>query len=178
MTIISAKLKEKSGAASVLVVLVMIVFITLGLLAMVVANSNYQLSQKTLAAEKDYYSLDSEAENIISQLDSSLITVQESAGTDEDEYFRQAIDVLIKWGKEHPEYAASYIVPALLSSIPQDNLNGYFEFTVGDEKSSLKVQLTPVLDPVDPSKRYDIQCWQKINQQFEYGDSDDIMLID
>ena len=172
---IIAELKDNTGAASVLVVLIMIVFITLGLLAMVFANSNYQLARKTYAAERDYYTLDRQAETILSEIDALLIPL-EAKTEDNHAYSKLAIDALIKWGKSNPGYGAAFVEPALSSAIPKQTPGGYFEFTVGDKDSSLKVQIKPVLDPSDPAKRYEILRWQKINQKFAYNNSDDILI--
>jgi|GEM_PF-917615 len=72
LTFIKEKLKEQEGAASVMVVLMMIVLATLGAFAVISAQVNYKLSNRVLESNQVYYELDSRGEDFLAVVDSAL----------------------------------------------------------------------------------------------------------
>ena len=169
------KLKDNSGAASILVVLLMIVFITLGLLAMVFANSNYKLAQKTADNEQTYYALDSDAEVVLAEIDSLLIPIAKAAGNDTDEYIPLSTNTLIEWINNHPEYQGKYVSEKALSSLPQEKPPDYCFLTIGIDQQYLEIGIAPLDPALNQGKRYDIVLWQKKNTSFNY---DEEIIID
>ena len=172
---LSEILKENSGAASILVVLLMIVFITLGLSAMVFANSNYKLAQKTMETEKAYYALDSEAETVLAEIDSILIPVENTSGNDAAKYRSLASEALFDWIDKHPEYQGEYVSEAMLSSLSQEKQEDYCRFTIGTDDLYLEIGIAPLYPPLNQGKRYGIVCWQKKSAPFNF---DDKIIID
>ena len=172
--------KDNNGAASVLVILVMIVLITLGLLAMVFANSNYKLAQKTLAVEEAYYSLDSEAETVVAEIDSLLIPIASEAGLDAASYEHKAAEALIEWTLANPRYQGEYISEAILSSVPQGAVMDYCRFIVGEEDNYLEIKIAPLFPGGHQEQRYQILSWQKKNSTFSYEEEiiEDEIIID
>jgi len=74
------KNKKKSGAASVLVVFMMLVLVTLGAFAIASSNANFRLSRRAVSWNEMFYDLDSLGETYLSQIDARLAEAEASAG--------------------------------------------------------------------------------------------------
>lgn len=71
-------MKDEKGAASVLVICMMLVLVTLGTLAIASANANNRLSQRSLAWNTMYYTLDAQGEIFLSLLDGKLAAAEKA----------------------------------------------------------------------------------------------------
>ena len=70
---------ERDGAASVMVILVMIVLVTLGAFAVTSANVNYKFSQQALGWNNSFFRLDAAAEEFLAKADSLLAEAEAAA---------------------------------------------------------------------------------------------------
>jgi hypothetical protein len=73
------KNKKDAGAASVLVVFMMLVLVTLGAFAIAAANANYKLSQRALNWNAMYYDLDAAGEEYLAKIDLCLARAEAKA---------------------------------------------------------------------------------------------------
>ncbi|MDR1642963.1 MAG: hypothetical protein LBC41_15425 [Clostridiales bacterium] len=71
---------NEEGSASVLVIFMMIVLVTLGAYSIVSAHVNYSFSQKALAWNKNFYSCDLMAEEFLKDLDLALAKAEKEIG--------------------------------------------------------------------------------------------------
>ena len=92
------------GSSSVLVILIMVMLVVLGLLALMSTWSELKLARKNASWSTAYYSLDSEAEARLAELDSCLQDADESAG-----------NYIMTKDYERPE--SSYLPSALQQSV-------------------------------------------------------------
>jgi hypothetical protein len=67
------------GAASVLIVFLMLVLVTLGTFAIVSSNANWRLNQRALAWNTMYYAMDAEAEELLARIDRLLLQAEVKA---------------------------------------------------------------------------------------------------
>ena len=74
-----SKLKSERGAASVLVIFMMIILVTFGALSLTAALANLRLGSKVLSWMDGYYSLDSRAEILCAEMDSRLLLAEQAA---------------------------------------------------------------------------------------------------
>jgi hypothetical protein len=71
---------SEEGSASVLVIFMMIVLVTLGAYSRLSAHVNYSFSQKALAWNKNFYSCDLMAEEFLKDLDLALSKAEKETG--------------------------------------------------------------------------------------------------
>lgn len=69
-------MKNQKGSASVLVICVLLILVTLGALAIASANANHRLSQRSLAWNTVYYELDAQGEVFLAALDGKLAAAE------------------------------------------------------------------------------------------------------
>lgn len=63
---------DQKGAASILIIFMMLILVSLGAFAITSANANYKLSQRALEWNVMYYDLDAKGEEFLSALDEKL----------------------------------------------------------------------------------------------------------
>jgi hypothetical protein len=101
---------SKKGSASALIILVLTALTLLGVLALVTAASDFRLSQKRAAWQKDYFAVDSEAVGFQSALDIQLkqllLKHQNISGS---ELAESAALEIHKWLEQQPVQNASVI---------------------------------------------------------------------
>ena len=111
------RLKSERGAASVLVIFMMIILVTFGALSLTAALANLRLGSKVLSWMDGYYTLDSQAEVLCAEMDSRLLQAEQAAQSvltgnvlSEEEfnrqfsdvYFREATAQMGQWGGSEP----------------------------------------------------------------------------
>ncbi len=79
MKALSAWLRNRRGASSVLVIFMMIVLVVLGILAFTAAYANLSLSRKTASHLQSIYTLDDQAEECVQAVEAALISAEQRA---------------------------------------------------------------------------------------------------
>ena len=72
-------MNNNRGAASVLIVFLMLVLVTLGTFAIVSSNANWRLNQRSLAWNAMYYAMDADAETLLAKIDRVLLQAETKA---------------------------------------------------------------------------------------------------
>ncbi|MCL2707924.1 MAG: hypothetical protein FWF03_02280 [Defluviitaleaceae bacterium] len=85
--------KHNKGAASVLVIFMLLVLVTLGAFAISAANANYKLSRRAINWNEMYYGLDAKAEEMLALIDGMLAEAE-----------RDAIDYVVNEGWQNDGY--------------------------------------------------------------------------
>ncbi len=168
MGFIHLKLKDENGAASVLVILIMVVFSVLGLLAMIYAYSNYRLSQKTLAWNEEYYALDTLGEEALGEINQILFECKSSAGNGED-FSLLAGEALNTWleGKNRLIYNSWQPQPQLNKGA-EEKEEGIFGFALRGENNTLQIGLLPLYIPEKKGEYYSILNWSIKRPDYNY----------
>lgn len=159
----TTKLREEKGAASVLVILIMVVFCLLGLLAMVYAQSNYALSQKTLAWQKEYYALDAAGEAALQEIDALLQAALDEAENPQA-YSSLSQAALYRWLTE----SAPGIMPLSAEDAPSPHEEEVFAFSIEGEEKRLEIILALPYPPAHEGITHTILSWQLKQPAFVY----------
>lgn len=163
---------NQNGAASILVILLMVVFSVLGLLAMLYAHNNYSLSLKTQEWHEEYFELDGIAELLLAQMDGELTSIDRNSISTMDheakvtEYFESFALTL-------PENTKAEILPYEKGYVDQKVI----AITISGENNTLYVEILPLYSELKP---YRITAWHLLppTYTYEYDPYEDWALVD
>jgi hypothetical protein len=180
-----ASLFSNKGAASVLVVFMMIILVTFGTLSLTAALANERLGAKTVEWMTEYYTLDAQAERLCMAVDACLLSAEEAV-----------VSALPGNGFDLAYYqAARQALDAMAADMPQMEISGEgdalrVEIRLSEGEEPGDQQLTVVLGLARPVfrlvrdmagqgfwqrsedfvKRYTVLKWQQWQVSFEQND--------
>ena len=147
------------GISWILVIFILLCLVTFGVLSMVSANSDYQMSKKTADRVTAFYEASSRAQDVLKQID------QELAASFSDGSFPQS--ALAKLAKDQ-ELADSHSL-----SVSKENTISFSE-TLSDTQA-LSVSLETVQAPAQGEQLYRITCWQVVSTvEWDYEDTGEL----
>lgn len=95
------------GFSSILVVFVTITFLSFGVLSLMTSRADNKLTGKTADRNKDYYSVLSDSERFLAELDKSLSDIY-ATSTDEDSYYHSVGQYLSTDNAKFAEFTTDY----------------------------------------------------------------------
>lgn len=127
------------GFSSILLAFVMICILTFSALALITANSDYQLSHKVESNNTAYYSAEKKAYLILSEIDEALAYIYQDS-LDENDYYKKIKDNIPKISQcslteDKGQYIVSYTIPiqtdqnlavTLSLSYPANGQSGFY----------------------------------------------------
>ena len=148
-----------AGISWILVIFILLCLVTFGVLSMVSANSDYQLSKKTADRVTAYYEACSRAQGVLEQIDDTL------AGSFLDGACPQsALEKLA----ENQELTESHSL-----SVKDENTISFSEIL--SDTQALEVTLEAVQTPENGEPFYRITGWQVVTTaEWNYEDSGDL----
>lgn len=148
-----------AGISWILVIFILLCLVTFGVLSMVSANSDYQMSKKTADRLTAYYEASSKAQSVLALIDAQL-----ASSFLEGSYPDSAMDRLA----EDQELSAGHSLSVT---------GGYtisFSETLSDTQA-LNVSLEAVPSPADGEPYYKITGWQVVSTaEWNYEDSGEL----
>ncbi|HEX2947243.1 MAG TPA: hypothetical protein VHT96_14965 [Clostridia bacterium] len=137
------KLNSEKGAATVLVLCVTLILVSLGTIALFTSALNASLSGKVMNWTKEYYELDTQAEEYVKMIDQQLVAAENDA----------RIYVRDRYDKKHSGELPSEFTGATydMNSGPQAFFNGHFKdvWTKDTTSGAIEITLQDYLD--DPA---------------------------
>lgn len=155
-------LQDKTGAASILVILLMVVFSVLGLLAMIYAHNNYLLSEKTLAWHDEYYELDGVGETLLSQMALELNNIGLDSAS-YPEHIAKVEEYYANFSLTLPQNAESELIPY---SNGYDGQNA-IGINLSGENHTLYIEVLPLYGNSQGSQ-YKITAWNLKAPDYDY----------
>jgi len=149
-------LKSQKGSASVILIMVLLALAALSVLAILAARSDLGLAEKNLRWTKEYYAVDSLAEEALAQADKALRALDADT---ESVYYALAVEALLGQGftvtQENGMYCAQKDVAA-------EGLTQHIE---------IGLMLTA---PTGEDCRLRITRWRLWQQEFTYRETDPV----
>lgn len=142
------------GTCSILVIFVLLCLVTFATLSLVSANADYQLSKKNADRVKDYYEADTEAEELLGEIDACLYNLCQKERFSSEEDFLAA-------------------APAALREFQQITVSegeASFSMPLGEEQI-LYVKLTLEFPKKPGDGFYKLTHWQVMNTGSWEGDN-------
>lgn len=165
------------GSTSIIMVFVVLCLTTFGVLALVTVDGDYKLTKKTAESVTHFYEADSQAEEILAQIDSVLVAAHAEVQKLGD------LQVIDKTEKEslYQEYITKELqqIPNLtLESSSQNQIEVSYPIPI-DERQNLAVRLQ--INPYEMSQesRYTILEWvvrPGADWEYEAIEFEDIMI--
>lgn len=144
-------IRNKKGATSVLIILLMVVLMVFGLTILTTTLSNKNLSEKKQVWLNDYYQLESDVALSLAEIDFKMAEMKASVSTND------ALEILYNEQYTLYEFDGDY----------------YYDFEVSDESGEyskyIYVSLLLNMD-LDSKKNYDIVEYSETQDLFEYED--------
>lgn len=165
------------GSTSIIMVFVVLCLTTFGVLALVTVDGDYKLTKKTAESVTHFYEADSQAEEILAQIDSVLVAARAEVQKLGD------LQVIDKTEKEslYQEYITKELqqIPNLtLESSSQNQIEVSYPIPI-DERQNLAIRLQ--INPYEMSQesRYTILEWAVrpgADWEYEAIEFEDIMI--
>lgn len=177
-------LKKEQGATSIFVMILMVVLIVFGLAALTTSLASLKLSNKNSLWTKEYYLLESKAEEYVAKIDQRLIKAEKVArdvATAKDqfnnEYYNNVLTNIQKLAEEVNDIEV-YIEDAHFEEwIAEGSKSINLSFIVKESKEAYPKNITVDMEILLPDydvltnmnqSRFKINRWQEWQNAFEY----------